>query len=1623
MTTLGGKATPPVFDAKSLVASIAGEILTTPPELGTHEEIRANLLAALFQDDEAHDTCSLVACLNPLHPGPCKGWKGTLFKTAPGAWHSLEAAKVEKANATRLKKIADLKAKGLPIPKKLLTPVTAKPHPHAGTTANKASGGAHVAGKEVSANAGVQTSTPGKVSLGQAIKSLAPVEKGPKGKKPTVMSKGIAHVIAQEKVTPAYKLSKAEAITPAEWAGLSEADQATIRGELAKIKIDGFGPQQKKADELLAKLPAGASPKATAPPGTGKVSLADLANSPKPQPKLPEPKAPALKPGDPDTITTPSGKTYQKVTLKDSTPASLPEPKAPDAPEAEAKPKAAKKALFSVEYDGQTVTRTSAAEYTHASVVQQGTDGPTGVWGFHKSEANALKVPFTAAQKANGWKVVAALPVTKHESGKLPKDDKGAPGAPSASTPAAPASSPDTTPQVATTTAQAVAVKTIADAVHGEQKAPLAQLEAGIEKMKASGKPLAEHPAFLGIVNNFAQAALKKATADNMPDNPGITAFNHQIRDHIVDGKPGLPPLVAKMVAHHDSKKNAGVKDGIEKAAKDAHQAKVDAAKLDAPAAAPDKSNGVDSDTTVMTPTNLVKKIQKDGSADLIIGGVKTKVGFQGSGHEGKLTMVPGGQYVVTMKSDGTKHYIGKGEHVTVANVTAPVGPVTNTPQVPEGDAVKAIEEAAKAPVEPVEVNAAHVDAAIAMANGTAPGASWAKHQLPVYQELSGKEFDGLDPVVQDKIVSDLNKAITKFLDPKKIDAAKKLLEKFGHGDGSLANPPAKEPSVAQAAKLGIGFSEGINDPDLPEAQAKEIAAKATPKMLFIAAKNAAGLTEKDDPDNGEHIMAADDEVEALMAAKTKFYSKAVLEQPEVAKAMLAYNVAALKVKYATNVDKAKNDAFNKITTKIQVQGGKGLTPLQKASLIQYGKYLLEHNKPDTSKAKIEALTEAQAAAEKDLSEALNAGLKKANAPAVSSMSNAQVANRTVELLGDIATDVKTTHDLKEMQYLGKMGKAKADTAAGKYSPAILADPTVAAKLGQLANAYTQQNATDASLAKLDDHLKQVHLDALMSGKDKDGNPLTAEDKAVISQHAKLLKDGGSYLEDAKKSNVQKVADAELQFNAAAFKADGLVKPNEPVGLNDYDQTTVGEVYRTAWANAASKVVSYGIKGYGIKTKMTQHPQYPSLKQDISELADLAGKLAVATGHEHTAKLNIPHNEGGVEVPGAEQQAWISKVMELDKIRSEFNALHKTAQARVDAIRVDAGLAKRALPKVDSAAVKTAAAESAYYKTAGYSGPLYGKQASAKQYLVAKVGPKFAVAHKTSSDKQNEKYEKQQAEAAKIKAAMPAAKTHVKPPSSEKGKLPNPETAASLGYHYTPKVTETPVHNWKAAENPAYVASPEALADLKKHLEASDTTYGIAAQKQFKWSINNMEDKGAAPSQQKALYSYTGSGYTAVNTKLNGLPPGTKKTGSSTISSIDAAFAAAPPLEGDVILYRGFSSPETVFSSGKWNDVNVAGVEWSQRSYSSTSGELSTAQSFAGFNGVVMRVIIPKEMGIKGINAKGGQHPGENEIILERGIRYRVVADYGKSGGGAYGNDKRRYIDVMVVPNPYDKPE
>jgi hypothetical protein len=1471
MTTLADSLLKPTFNEIAEDANIVGKVCSLVasampgmPEPDKQFALMAH--AALYQDDDAHETCSLTACLNPLHPGPCKGWKGTLFKAAPNAYHALEAARVEKANAARIKKIQALKEAGKPIPKKLLQPIVAKPHPHAGKTANAATGEAHAAGQAVSDSAGVHVQMPGKVTLGQAVKQIkatdATNEKGAKGKKPTVASKGIAAVIAQEKVTPQYKLDKAAKITPEQWNALSEDEKSIIRGELTKIQTEGFGPQQKKATELLDALPAK-----------------------------------GLKGGGTDTVTTPKGQVIQKISLKDINEGPAPQAPSPVNPPKTETPAKAKINTFTVTHNGVTYTRKSKHEYTHAAVIQK-PDGTQEVWSFHKSEDAALKNGggLTAEAKKNGFKVVAALPVTKVEPGKK-APEKPAPEVKAPNLPETP-NEPSSPKSGATSAAQAAAIATISDAIPGIKSMPEGaseKLVAAFDKLKTKGD-LADTPQFKTAVNALAQKALKVATEDKMPglghgDNDAhIGTFHKEISDHILEGKPGLPPLVAKMAAHHEATAPKNVKEGIEQAAKAAHEAKIE-------------------------------------------------------------------------------------------------------------NAAQAAEKAAALPK--------HVQHAAAIANHEVPGAGLSKNHLAAYEKLTAEEFNSLPEATQGKIIQELEKGQTKFLDPKKIAASKALIEKFQAGKPKAAAP--KPPAE-------VGFHSHMDDHAVTDAQAKKAAAGQPVAAHAAVAKNLAKLDLSEQPDVMAHQNAAKQYGKDLLTSFTKDEPLDALKDPEVQQAAQNVLDAATTFKEAQLVGKAKKTAFNKIDMLLKGDSGQ-LTPMQKASLAEYQKYLL---KDPIEPEQLVKLQNDILAATDDLREKLKA----AKTPKPDEMTPAQLDAKVAELLGPAAVKPNVNLTMAELKEANATGANMAKIGTEKYSEATLENPEVAAKMKAVAQIAGQLAATAENKKKLQAHLDKFHNYAIESHEAGVGY-LNAPQLAAIKAHAEKIKKEHAYLDEVTKQQQDKLIAARKEFDKVADEVQAAGVPK--VELTDADQTLISEAFGHNWGNLASKAVLYGVKGWSQKSEMKSHPDYASFTQDLGNLQTAVKKLALAHAAEHVASLNVPVDpDTGAKIDGPEKKAWLAAVTARAEAEKTYQQLYKTAQTKLDKIRTDVGLKKRALPKIDSPAVKAAAAESGYYKTAGYGGINYGKHAKAKNYILAKVGPKLGIVHQSASEK---KAEKAAAEAEKLKAAHPefyakqeAAKAAPKPnagmPStSDAGKTPNPTAAEKYGWTYVPN-TGPQLHSWEFSTGGAYIANPDHLKQAQDILADPDVQTGLAAQKKYKWSINNMESKGASHSWKQSLYNYTGSGYDSVNTKLNSLPPGAKKTGSPTISNIDAGMAASPEVDQHVVLYRGFKDPKSVFSSGKWNDTNVAGMEWTQRSYSSTSGQLSTAQSFAGYGGVVMRIIIPKDQKVHGINAKGGQHPGENEIILQRGLRYRVVADYGK-----HGSDGKRYIDVMVVPDPYAKPE
>jgi len=169
-------------------------------------------------------------------------------------------------------------------------------------------------------------------------------------------------------------------------------------------------------------------------------------------------------------------------------------------------------------------------------------------------------------------------------------------------------------------------------------------------------------------------------------------------------------------------------------------------------------------------------------------------------------------------------------------------------------------------------------------------------------------------------------------------------------------------------------------------------------------------------------------------------------------------------------------------------------------------------------------------------------------------------------------------------------------------------------------------------------------------------------------------------------------------------------------------------------------------------------------------------------------------------------------------------------------------------------------------------------------------------------------------------------------------------------------------------------------------------------------------DSGLTPEQFEAVDDYRDIFYTGVNGALRGGPSDDEIQ--QRIDHLDAAMAASP-LTSDIVTYRGVMNASHMF--GDRLNGDLTGMEWDEQAFSSTSTDRNMADEFATGSSdtsraVVMRVLVPAGTG--GITLSDsdqeavGYYP-ESEILLQRGLRMRVVADNGGTP---------RQIDVEVVP-------
>jgi len=160
----------------------------------------------------------------------------------------------------------------------------------------------------------------------------------------------------------------------------------------------------------------------------------------------------------------------------------------------------------------------------------------------------------------------------------------------------------------------------------------------------------------------------------------------------------------------------------------------------------------------------------------------------------------------------------------------------------------------------------------------------------------------------------------------------------------------------------------------------------------------------------------------------------------------------------------------------------------------------------------------------------------------------------------------------------------------------------------------------------------------------------------------------------------------------------------------------------------------------------------------------------------------------------------------------------------------------------------------------------------------------------------------------------------------------------------------------------------------------------------------------------RAVNTYTGSEYNAINRHLRGQPLPYGYTADDVVphlKGLDLAMRASR-LDRDVLTYRGITNAEPMFGDRVGKDLT--GMEWREDAYLSTTASAKKAAGFAGSGGlgrapVVMRILAPA--GTPAIEASGAAL--ESEILLRRGLRLRIVADHGLSPDGV------RHVDVEVL--------
>src|SRR5262245_18135738 len=157
------------------------------------------------------------------------------------------------------------------------------------------------------------------------------------------------------------------------------------------------------------------------------------------------------------------------------------------------------------------------------------------------------------------------------------------------------------------------------------------------------------------------------------------------------------------------------------------------------------------------------------------------------------------------------------------------------------------------------------------------------------------------------------------------------------------------------------------------------------------------------------------------------------------------------------------------------------------------------------------------------------------------------------------------------------------------------------------------------------------------------------------------------------------------------------------------------------------------------------------------------------------------------------------------------------------------------------------------------------------------------------------------------------------------------------------------------------------------------------------------------PGQRRAIDSYAGGAYDRVNGGLRAGGGTTERLSpfeQEVASRLDSVMAEHR-LSGDIVVTRGLASGRRTFGGRE----PTVGTEWTDHAYVSTTAAKHPERTFTGESGVEMRILVPK-----GTHAFSHSHLDPDEVVLDRGLTFRVVADHGVDSYRG-----TRQLDVEVV--------